>query len=64
LLHGGTGLGERLGGRTLVVFSVIRPEPPAAACTDRLVSLVLPACSSTALAMAVCRSEMCAGSVV
>ena len=34
--------------------------PSAASCTERDISLVVAVCSSTALAMVVCRSEICA----
>ena len=38
-----------------VAISVV---PPAASCTDRDISLVVAVCSSTALAIVVCRSEI------
>ena len=42
------------------MFVAISVEPPAASCTDRDISLVVAVCSSTAEAMVVCRSEICA----
>jgi len=40
------------------MLSAICAVPPAASCTDRDISLVVAVCSSTALAIVVCRSEI------
>src|SRR3954468_14239115 len=45
---------------TPVMFVAISLVPPAASCTERDISLVVAVCSSTAEAMVVCRSEICA----
>src|SRR4051812_11291010 len=45
---------------TPVMLPAISVVPLAASCTDRDISFVVAVCSSTALAMVVCRSEICA----
>ena len=45
---------------TPVMLVAISPVPLAASCTERDISLVVAVCSSTAEAMVVCRSEICA----
>ena len=45
---------------TPVMLLAISVVPPAASCTDRDISFVVAVCSSTAEAMVVCRSEICA----
>ncbi len=45
---------------TSVMVSAIRPVPPVASATDRVISFVVAVCSSTAPAMVVYRSAICA----
>ena len=45
---------------TPVMLLAISVVPLAASCTDRDISFVVAVCSSTADAMVVCRSEICA----